>query len=560
MAGCAQPTGAERATHREFCLACVGSNQHQIGDVRPGDQQHQSSGCGGRSRSNSWKGTESTASLHLRLLGIEGGVRANRAKVRAAAAWDVVGLAEQYRQCPLASPFYDSFDVSHRRTISLSHTEQPAFPTSDASEGGFSRRSFLLAAAGLGAGAMFGAPFLLRQCRGPVGTAEGAPYTVWRELQQALRASPDHAPGRAAALLREVDAYALHRFVRDEIRLVSADGSRFQMGNAMPIGVRAALRAGAGTAREKAEILAYLLRESGLQAEVMDAPAIARTETRETFFRATDQPFAPPIDAAQIRDWARRLGLSAGPGAALNIDPDGRRAEALAEMLYEQLGDERASIGRTRFDDRGNGAVPLVRYVDVDGRERWADPIRPAGAITETAPPRIKPAAAAGPALAVEVVLSASFSEAPRQFSELVSGRWNADQVCGRQLKIGFRSPLSLAEWAASRLVDLRCFVPQIMLQALDLERAEASVLSFAGDAFSLDGQRYAVADDGSVSVDGRALLHASSEGSDFDAAAARVRRLELSVDSSRFPELRLRLKPLDAREQVVDGLPAAAL
>lgn len=434
---------------------------------------------------------------------------------------------------------------------------QPQPPTSTAtSRSGLSRRSFLLAAAGVGAGIALDGPLLLRGCGRGTGSTEAGPYAVWRELQQALRASPDHAPGRAAALLKAGDPEALHRFVRDEIRLVSAEGGRFALGAAMPVGPRAALRAGAGTAREKAEVLAALLRRLGMEAEVMQASPLAREDSRAAFFRSFDQAFDPPISERQQRAWRQRLGLPpAGAGDALDIDPGGRRAEALAEQLLEALGPERERIGRHRFDDRTVGGVPWVRFVDAEGRERWANPVDPQADIVEQAPVRLRSAPEPDPALPVEVALSASFSEAPGEFSELVRGRWGADQLCGRQLRIGFKSPLSLPEWAASRLVDLRCFVPQLMVQALDASREEAAALSVAGEAFSIDGQRYAVAEDGSVSANGRPLMDAGSS-----AAASRVVRMELSVDSARFPELRLRLQPLDAEGKVVEGLPAAAL
>lgn len=422
-------------------------------------------------------------------------------------------------------------------------------------ESGVSRRGFLL---GLGAVAgltALGLPLGLRHCARTT-TSEIGPYAVWREVQQALRASPDHTPGRAAALVAAGDARALHRLVRDEIRLVSAEGARFALGAAMPWGTRVALRAGAGSAREKAELLAELMRDCGYTAEVVDSPGLPRDQTAATFFRSFDSAFTPPIEAAQLADWRRRLALpDMSTTKALQIDPDASQADALSKQVLSSLGATAESIGRNRYDDRSVGATPVVKFTAPDGSEGLADPIRADGGFGPVPEGlRLKPAAKAGEAMPVSVRLSARFSDAPKDEVELVSGQWSADQLAGRQLRIGFRPSVDIAQWAVSRFADLRCFVPVLGVQAVDLDAQQAAELGVIGDAFSIDGQRYSVAEDGAVSVDGRPL---QAPGAMRDAAT--VVQLQLDVDSSRFPELRLKLNALDAAGKLVEGLPAQA-
>ena len=83
------------------------------------------------------------------------------------------------------------------------------------------------------------------------------PFSVWEEIRAAVRASPDHLPARAANLVAAGDPASLYEFVRDEIvtyppRVDSLTASD----TTIRWGTRATLRGGAGTPREKADLLA----------------------------------------------------------------------------------------------------------------------------------------------------------------------------------------------------------------------------------------------------------------------------------------------------------------
>ena len=72
------------------------------------------------------------------------------------------------------------------------------------------------------------------------------------------------------------------------------------------------------------------------------------------------------------------------------------------------------------------------------------------------------------------------------------------------------------------------------------------------GDAFTLGAQRLSVDDEGVVRIDGRPL---SGDGRGGD--VSKVASLEGRVDSSRFPEIRLKLTPMDKDGKTVEGLSA---
>lgn len=418
-----------------------------------------------------------------------------------------------------------------------------------------SRRGFIKGAgvAGLGALVLGGGVLGLRACRSgalPSPAPELGPYAVWREVQAALRASPDHTLGRARALVAAGDVAEIHRFVRDEIRLVSAEGSRFSLGSTVRWGRRAALRAGAGTAREKAEILADLIRQTGREAEVLEADRISMANASGLFFRRFETAFAPAVGPGALEDWRQRLGQR--PQEARAVDVGAREADVSATVArLRQLQVEAGGrFGTTNYDARLRGRLPIVRFKDAGGGELHADPVTPGATLSASAPAGLRPAAEPTGLLPVDVVLSCTTTEDPATPIDLVRAQWTAEEVAGRQVRIGFKPMCELQTLVASRVGDLRAFTPVLAIQALDGAALDPVRAVAIGDGFTLDGDRIGLAQDGSVEVNGESI----GDGAPT-AAAGTVASVDVEVDSTRFPDLRLRLRPRDAGGRVVDGL-----
>lgn len=417
----------------------------------------------------------------------------------------------------------------------------------------FSRRDFLRVAglSGLGALVLGGGAWGLRNCRGvpmPASGAEPGPYAVWREVQAALRASPDHSLGRARALVASGDVAAIHRFVCEEIRLVSAEGDRFMLGNTVRWGSRAALRAGAGTAREKAEILASLVRQTGRKAEVLELAAPPAIDALALFSREPTAAFAPAVDPGVLEDWRRRLGQR--PPEARSVDLDAREGEVEATVgklkALQQLAGGR--FGGPAYDGRLRGAYPIVRIRDEAG-ESYADPLLP-GALISSVDPGVRPASAPDGMLPVSVVVSCTVSDEPNAVRELVRAEWKAEDVAGRQVRIGFAPMGELQAVMASRIGDVRSFTPVLAIQALDGEAPDPARHFALGEGFTVDGDRLALRADGGILVNGEAI----GDG-EPTAAAVDVATLEVEVDATHFPDMRLLLRPRDAQGRIVEGL-----
>src|SRR5215471_18777375 len=128
-------------------------------------------------------------------------------------------------------------------------------------------------------------------------------------LHEAVLASPDHLAQRAADVVAKKDATKIVEFVRDRIAAVPVIEGSWDATQGRRWGSAATLRAGLGTLRERADVLADLLTRAGFKAEVQVADLPSGLDVA-ALYRARPAPaFAP--DKARI-DLARSLLKQAG--------------------------------------------------------------------------------------------------------------------------------------------------------------------------------------------------------------------------------------------------------
>lgn len=377
----------------------------------------------------------------------------------------------------------------------------------------------------------------------------GAPFGVWREVREALRTSPDHLPARAAALVGKKDPLALFAFVRDEVATHPAT-HRGVTGwhHNQRWGARGALRAGAGTPRDKADLLAQLLRQAGFaDAQVVQVERELTAEQEKTLL--TKQPerrFAPEMTVAEGQRWLRRLGIASAPETGDDPDPRGEQARDLAASVLK-TGVDGSKAPVYRFGARGR--VPAVRAT-VNGKTQLFELFAPEPKVHEsTEGGKVEARKAAPVRVGLQVRVAKDGVASPP--IELVSGDWNVADLVGRRLRVQMLPTLRTEHVLTAKLSDLTSFIPALSLEGPDVDQSLAQQHSVTGDAVTLSGQRIAVKGD-TLELDGEAL--ASDPG-----AIARVESLEVSADASRFPALRLNVRALDAEKKPVDGLGADA-
>lgn len=378
-------------------------------------------------------------------------------------------------------------------------------------------------------------------------------FEAWQQAREALQASPDHLPARAQALIEEGDPEKLFELVRDEIMTYPPSASSFEgAADATRWGVRGTLRGGAGTPREKAELLAFLLTEAGFTAEVVHgAPDPERIDGMKVLLRPIARSFAPAISDDDAAAWRVALGQAAPnmPQQRSVIDPDGAQAEALAAALLEQLPADLEAAFDFAITD-----MPLVR-VTIDDEPVYANPLvadaQWGESLTLEEPTS---AGVPGPTQTVYVRLEASRANEPFERFTLVEHEYQAEEVVGRRIHLGFRPPLPTAELVRARTDSVEALLPILTVDAPELDdeaRDELAVIgkavSFGGDVYELDGD--------SVLINGAALGDATTDPDEI----ARVETVGAVAEPAAFPRVTLRVRALDADGEGVKQLGAGA-
>lgn len=407
-----------------------------------------------------------------------------------------------------------------------------------------SRRAFLRLIGCGAAVAMTGC-----RCQDDAGRPAGADlWSVWRRARDAVRASPDHLAARAARLVAKRDADAIFAFVRDEVAAVPPQPGGF--GNALTqtrFGAAAMLRCGYGTPREKAELLADLLRQAGLDAEVVQGRLDAGVHPRDLLRPARRVPFAPDASARQLAEWINGLGVGQLP-PPVDPDADGVASRQLADAVSAALPPRRPGPAF----DWGIGALPLVKTA-LDGREAILNPLLPQARADRPFVSGIMPALPAVPPQQLEVEILVASSNEPSSRRKVCAATWPIDRLIGRRVIARFVPAGDLASAMSMPARQLHVFTPVLTLEGPGIE-AGAAGDCVIGDEVSASGSVIRALRDGSIAIDGEPLGVAPAPVAD------NVVTVDMEVNALEFPLIRLLISPRDASGRAVAGVSAEAI
>jgi hypothetical protein len=403
-----------------------------------------------------------------------------------------------------------------------------------------------------------------------------ARFDVWAELEAALRDSPDHLPGTASELVEAGDPEAIFEFVSDEIVPVPTGPEMF--GDVVTVrrwGPRGTLRAGMGTPRDTADLLATLLTEAGFDASVktvrveFDDVGLTEADLKDDLLAPIEREFDPDLTENDFERWGETFEIAEFDDKLEIVDPEGTERQVLAETLREALPEQPSDRyrGPETFqwlwdNAASDGDVPIVAF-ETDEGTRYANPFGdvPFG---ETGSERDVREAPDPTESSVRVTLSARSLgdlEAP---IELASGEWDLTDLLGRQLKVRTPPTTNPIDKPDVQLKDLNSFIPSLSVQGVDMSPEEQGDLAVFGDIFKMDGSRLSVEhqiEDGEVVVDdptirrnGEPLYDPENPGD-----PASVETLEVSASGVDAPRIRLDARALDDNDDPVGGLPASA-
>ena len=394
------------------------------------------------------------------------------------------------------------------------------------------------------------------------------PFSVWEELQTALRASPDHRPGTAARLVEAGDPAAIFEFVRDDIATVppDLDGS-----NSLETGTRwgadGTLRCGMGTPRDKADLLANLLADAGYESAVVAADEeLTAEDVRDHYTRTIEKPFDPPLEESTVEDWADRLdGADGADDEFQRIDRDGADSAELVDSIRDAVPDPMDSRDSPEDFTWSWGSTPqdtpVVEFA-ADDEVRHANlfsgvPFGEAGASVSEISDRDDPEP-------VRVTLAAATPDTLEEPMELVSGTWDVHELVGAQLLV--QTPVLGGPWTqpTATVGDVDLFYPALALQRPGQDPEQAIEGSVVGQPFSRNGEQLSIDPAGTVGADSEGVPDGiyrdgepfvRAEGTDPDI----VDSLTIEANPGDYPTVHLDVTPTDANGDPVPGLPAAA-
>jgi hypothetical protein len=376
-------------------------------------------------------------------------------------------------------------------------------------------------------------------------------------MKQGVAASPDNLPAQAAALVAARDARGLFELVRDRISTSPILNSNFNGYNGqierLLWGPQATLRSGAGSPRDKVELLRDLLAQAGFEASVVSTSyQPTEGEVAAHFARKELPAFEMKADPERLNAWADHVGVPRGqlPTEGVPaIDPTGAEATALADSLLAQIQipEDAANPSLVWYSP-----TPAVQ-VTVDGQPVVLQPLRPGASFGE-ALGEVEGPAPEATSEQVKVFFEGYWSDT-QSWEPMVQGQWQEHQLAGRQLLFSAMPTVPTETFLQSSLDDLDTFVPLLGVQAPDRPSDPFSKdLTFAGDAFSLGGEAITVDEGGTVRVDGVPILLPGQVG-----PAEQVAAVEVLASGLQFPKVRLRVRALDAQGKPVLGLGPAA-
>lgn len=374
------------------------------------------------------------------------------------------------------------------------------------------------------------------------------------QLHQALLASPDHLRARADEVVGTGDPVKIAQFVLAHVSVLPPLAYELPE-YSLRFGARGALRAGAGTFRDRAELLSQLLVAAGFTTNVV-------TADRGNWGAEVYQPIAAPFQPDMTI--MRSLGAVAGVTIPATFGDDSAALTRVAAAVAKITSAIPAAsqIAHTSVGPLPS-TVPIVEYAKSGGAKSWAIALGTTD-VVNTPPAGLgaaTPASNGSVRIGVMVALvppSGSLTLDDHTLYEVVAGEWKLDDIVGRGVSVAFAPPVTLQDGLGVDLTGYPMRSPVLQLQSLDPLPA-GTVATYGGSALSVAGGLYPSDSKGTV-VGPFGALPAPLSDAALASAVARAAKVEASANGGAFPSIDLRVSVVDGSGQVIDGLGAGEL
>ncbi|MBI5536720.1 MAG: hypothetical protein HY898_28630 [Deltaproteobacteria bacterium] len=370
------------------------------------------------------------------------------------------------------------------------------------------------------------------------------------DLRKALASSPDLLRARADEAVASGDPNVIARFVREHIGVLPPLPAEIPVAS-IRFGARGALRAGAGSFRDRVELLAELLTAAGFTTTIVRA---SRQGWGSEVYAAPVHPFQP--DSTMMASVGAAVGVTVPSTFTDDSDATTRVNASVTRILSALPTDQRTATAKAGGlpDD-----VPVVEFTRAGGSKRWAIAL----GSTDVSDAEPAGAAPAGSPLVPNVKIAVSVALRPpagavidrTALFEVVAGEWPVDQVVGRCVSLSFAPPVPPEQALGYDLTSFPVRTP--VLRLYSLESLGASVVdTYGGLAVSLNGGIY-----GPSTADPKQIVGPYGPvPTPLDSAAraearARAAMVRVTANPASFPGLDLDVAVLDASDNVIEGL-----
>lgn len=391
-------------------------------------------------------------------------------------------------------------------------------------------------------------------------------FDVARRLQELVRASPDALEHRAAEVVATGDPAAVIAFVRDSITVLPATGADADLVRATRWGARATLRAGAGTMRERADLLVELLGQCGVTATVRQANL--PSHVTETLLREVRTPTFS-IDGEEVAAAYALAGLEPPP----TEPPSGVASPLVDAVGLLQLIPEGAR--RPELVSRLSAPhVPVVE-LSIDGTPHWAFALVADDLVSD--PPdglvEAEPAQADQVLMSVKVAVTTQAGAAgdPYRLEEVATASWDTTELAGRRVTLSFLPPDDPSQILKVPRSQIDLVAPTIVLHPGPIEPSPWAPTALPGESGtatpapdSIVTGRLISRSAGVIRVDPATQEPVTAYGTvnvpeddDRRAAAARAAVVTGEVIASSYPLVELALSVTDEAGSPIEGLSA---
>ena len=295
-------------------------------------------------------------------------------------------------------------------------------------------------------------------------------FDVWREAKDAVRKSPDHLIARSEEVVATKDATKIYEFVRDRVQTVPPTNvSAFNsVANSSYYGVRGTLRGGAGSPRDKAEVLKSLYERAGFEATIKRGKLEPSKRSLAILFPRVVRPAFQIADADQtLARWTGMVGVQPPDNPFTFVDQDGSQTKSLATKLSALITPPAALED---VNDLLDDYFPTV-VVTVNGTEQFANPVVSDGKFGESYMEGI-PFSVNAPTstdVTVKFWTRKAFGPDRNDPIDLVEKTWKADELVGRRVSVQARPPLPFIQMMPAKIEEVTTFIPMLSVEGGDL-------------------------------------------------------------------------------------------